>query len=304
MNKRGLGRGLDALFLGDTQEDTRKTISEIPISSITPNRFQPRREFDPDRLNDLAESIKIYGVLQPIVVRKNDVGYELVAGERRLRASQLAGLSIIPALIRDYSDTEMTAVALVENLQRENLNPIEEAQAYRRLIEEFDFTQDEVSQKVGKSRPYIANCVRLLNLPSGVQAYVSRGTMTPGQARPLLVLPTPELQAEAASEIVAHSLTAREAEELARQWTNKKLEKRKKTKPGTECTSDVKEMEDRLSSVLGTKVRVSEHTPGVGNITVEYYSEEERNRILEQIEGTCEKTTSRRNRESGAGFSV
>ena len=157
MNKRGLGRGLDALLPGNGIQSNGDDNYEIPVNEISPNRFQPRKDFDPERLAELVESIKLYGVLQPVVVRRLDSGYELVAGERRWRASQMAGMSNIPAVVRIYTDTEMTAVALVENLQRENLNPIEEAFAYRRLIDEFGFTQEEVSRKVGKSRPFIAN---------------------------------------------------------------------------------------------------------------------------------------------------
>ncbi len=222
MNKRGLGRGLDALLAVGHEVDRGENLTLVPVGEIAPNPYQPRRDFDENRLSELADSIKMYGVLQPIVVRRYNDGYQLVTGERRWRASKIAGLRVVPAVVRDYSDTEMPAVALVENLQRENLNPIEEAIAYRRLIDEFGFTQEEVSQKVGKSRSFIANTVRLLNLPTAIQEYVSRGTMTPGQARPLLVLPTPQMQIEAAGEVVNRALTARGAEELARNWNAKK----------------------------------------------------------------------------------
>lgn len=303
MNKKGLGRGLDALLSGDYPDDTRENVTEVLISEIVPNRFQPRKDFDPERLAELAGSIKLYGVLQPIVLRRQDVGYELVAGERRWRASQLSGLKVIPALIRNYSDTEMTAVALVENLQRENLNPMEEAFAYRRLIDEFGFTQEEVSQQVGKSRSFIANSVRLINLPVPVQEYVSRGTMTPGQARPLLVLPTPELQVEAASEILAHALTARDAENLARQW-GKKPAPKGAVKKNTASIGGEREIEERLSALLGTRVRVAERESGKGSITIEYYSAEDLQRILEQLEGADVAEPFGHNRRKSAAFSV
>ncbi len=303
MNKRGLGRGLDALLAGGYPADTRESVSAVSVSDIVPNRFQPRKEFDSEKLADLAESVKRYGVLQPVVVRRQEQGYELVAGERRWRASQIAGLKVIPALVRDYSDIEMTAVALVENLQRENLNPMEEAHAYRRLIDEFGFTQEEVSQQVGKSRPFIANAVRLLNLPQAVQDYVSRGTMSPGQARPLLVLPTPGLQLEAASEILAHALTARDAEELARRWTKKAVADPVKRQKANEKRGET-EIAERLSARLGTRVRVTERGEGSGSITIEYYSEEELQRILDYIEGERENERSEHYRNKGIAFSV
>ena len=303
MNRKGLGRGLDALLAGDYPSDNRESVAELTITEIVPNRFQPRREFDPDRLAELADSIKLYGVLQPIVCRRQDQGYELIAGERRWRASQLAGLTVIPALLRDYSDAEMTAVALVENLQRENLNPMEEALAYRRLIDEFDLTQEEISAKVGKSRSFIANTARLLNLPPAVQEYVSRGTMTPGQARPLLVLPTPTLQEEAAAEIIKHAMTAREAEELARTRTKKPV--RRAATPAKKASQNGnREVEAELSAVLGTRVKVQERDPDSGVIMIEYYSAEDLQRILEQLSGSSEMAAGGRGASRRAAFPV
>ena len=303
MNKRGLGRGLDALLSGDYPADHLENVNEVAVADIVPNRFQPRKEFDPDRLAELAESVKLYGVLQPVVVRRRDQGYELVAGERRWRASQIAGLKVIPALVRDYTDTEMTAVALVENLQRENLNPMEEAIAYRQLIDEFGFTQEEVSRKIGKSRSFIANSVRLINLPTVVQEYVSRGTMTPGQARPLLVLPTLELQEEAAAKILTQALTARDAEELVRQWGKKTVAKPKMEKKES-LASTGKVVGEHLSALLGTRVLVTERVAGSGTITIEYYSTEELQRILDYIEGNPVTEPVGRARNKGAAFSV
>ena len=303
MNKRGLGRGLDALLSGDYPADHLENVNEVAVADIVPNRFQPRKEFDPDRLAELAESVKLYGVLQPVVVRRRDQGYELVAGERRWRASQIAGLKVIPALVRDYTDTEMTAVALVENLQRENLNPMEEAIAYRQLIDEFGFTQEEVSRKIGKSRSFIANSVRLINLPTVVQEYVSRGTMTPGQARPLLVLPTLELQEEAAAKILTQALTARDAEELVRQWGKKTVAKPKMEKKES-LASTGKVVGEHLSALLGTRVLVTERVAGSGTITIEYYSAEELQRILDYIEGNPVTEPVGRARNKGAAFSV
>ena len=284
MNRKGLGRGLDALLAGDYQSSSGESVTELALADIVPNRFQPRREFDAERLAELAESIKRYGVLQPIVCRRQNQGYELIAGERRWRASQLAGLAVVPALIREYTDAEMTAVALVENLPRENLNPMEEALAYRRLMDEFDLTQEEISLQVGKSRSFIANSVRLLNLPPTVQEFVSRGTMSPGQARPLLVLPTPSLQEEAAAEIIKHALTAREAEELARQRTRKPL--RRPPAASRETPPDgAQALADQFSAALGTRVKIQAKDADCGVILIEYYSPEELQRLLEQITG-------------------
>lgn len=284
-SKRGLGRGLDALLSGGRDSERGEHLTQVSIGSISPNPFQPRREFDEARLHDLSESIKMYGVLQPVVVRLNGDGYQLVTGERRWRASQMAGLTEIPAVIREYSDTEMTAVALVENLQRENLNPIEEAIAYRRLIDEFGFTQEEVSEKVGRSRPFIANTVRLLNLPDQVQEYVSRGTLTPGQARPLLVLPTTALQIKAANEILSQSLTARGAEALAKKWNTRKNTQAKKRSISLENNNDRQGVVEELSRHLGTRVEIEDRNDGGGLIKIEFYSSEELQRLIECLTG-------------------
>ncbi len=300
-SKRGLGRGLDALLSGGRDFERGEHLLQVPVGSISPNPFQPRREFDQERLQDLADSIKLYGVLQPVVVRINGEGYQLVTGERRWRASQIAGLRELPAVVREYSDTEMTAVALVENLQRENLNPIEEAIAYRRLIDEFGFTQEEVSEKVGRSRPFIANTVRLLNLPAPVQEYVSRGTMSPGQARPLLVLPTTALQIEAAAEIVSRALTARGAEELAKTWSNKKTGSKLKKKAGNNDCDGVRK---ELSCLLGTKVDIEAREDGGGTIKIEFYSMEELQRLFDFFAGVGEAGNEGRKKHKADQFSV
>ena len=302
MNRRGLGRGLDALLPGNGIQSNGDDNYEIPVNEISANRFQPRKDFDPEKLAELVESVKMYGVLQPVVVRRNDSGYELVAGERRWRASQIVGMATIPAIVRNYTDVEMTAVALVENLQRENLNPIEEAHAYRSLIDEFGFTQEEVSQKVGKSRPFIANAVRLLNLPPAIREYVSRGTMSPGQARPLLVLPSAEMQVEAATEIVTRALTAREAEELSRKMSRRgpvKAQKKKKVQD-----FDEQNVVERLCNFLATRVRILPRGAGQGVIEIEYYSSEELQGIVEKIEGTTEADSVAQGNRKGSGFSV
>ncbi|MDU2065283.1 MAG: ParB/RepB/Spo0J family partition protein [Sporomusaceae bacterium] len=282
MSKRGLGRGLDALFAGSETEHSHE-ILQISVKEIQPNPFQPRRIFDEEALAELSQSIKQYGVLQPIVVRKTMQGYELVAGERRWRAAQLAGLNDIPGILKDYSDGEMTEIALIENLQRENLNPIEEAYAYKKLMAEFGLTQEEVSQKIGRSRSLIANMVRLLNLPEIVQDYVSRETLTIGQVRPLLALEDTELQIKGAELIIENDLSARDAEDLVKKLAaNHNLPEELEQKQREAETKEyyLMETEDRLKLLLGTQVRIK---PGKmkSKIEIEYYSNEDLERLLE-----------------------
>jgi len=282
MNKqmRGLGRGLDAL-IPTTEVQENEQVATVALKDITPNKFQPRRVFDKEALLELTQSIKQYGVLQPIVLRKTLTGYELVAGERRWRASQQAGLTEIPAVVREYTDSEMTEIALIENLQRENLNPIEEAMAYRRLMDEFGLTQEEVARKIGRSRSHIANFVRLLNLQSLVQEYVSRGTLSMGQARPLLALENGELQIEAAEIIIAEDLSARDAEELVKRLAVAPRTGKQQTSPAPKEIFVV-EAEDRLKLILGTQVKIK---PGKlkSKIEIEFYSAEDLDRIIDVL---------------------
>jgi len=294
MNKRGLGRGLDALItpVADTESESAGVIS---LSEIVPNQFQPRRVFDEDTLHELAQSIRQYGVLQPIVVRRIMNGYELVAGERRWRAAKLAGLSDIPAVVKEYSDAEMTEIALVENLQREDLNPIEESVAYRRLMEEFGLTQEEVARRIGRSRSLIANVLRLLHLPAEIQEHVSRGTLSIGQARPLIGLDNEETQIEIANTIIREQLTARDVEELVRRAlrnprprTVKKAEKRE---------IFVAEAEERLRMILGTQVKIK---PGKvkSRIEIEFYSADDLERIIEALMPSQQEAAATRTRSS------
>ena len=290
MSKRGLGRGLDALFgaPGNTDMNAEPELAnEITLKEITPNPHQPRQHFDEEALAELAQSIKQHGVIQPVIVRKTLNGYELVAGERRWRASQLAGLKRIPAVIRDYTDAEMMEIALIENLQRQNLNPIEEALAFRRLMEEFGLTQEEVAQKIGRSRSMIANIVRLLNLQSEVQDFVSRGTLSIGQARPLLALTVPAVQLEAAKQIIEEDLSSRDAEELVRRLAARRPAKKSEVKADPETVEEanqffMNEFEDRLKMLLGTQVRIKQGKLK-SKIEIEYYSPEDLERIMEML---------------------
>lgn len=282
MNKqsRGLGRGLEALIPTMSEQEV---VKELLITDIVANKYQPRNEFNEEALEELAESINQYGLLQPVIVRKVLNGYELIAGERRWRAAQKNGAKTIPAIVREYSDIETTEIALIENLQRENLNAIEEAGAYLRLVNEFGLTQEELAKKIGRSRSHIANFIRLLNLPEIVQEYVSRGTLTMGQVRPLLTLESEDLQIEAAEYIIAEDLSARDAEKLVKklmkdpQVLQEELEEE-------EYKEDifVVEAEDVLKMALGTKVKIK---PGKkkSKIEIEFYSADDLERLVEVL---------------------
>ena len=282
MNKqsRGLGRGLEALIPTMSEQEV---VKELLITDIVANKYQPRNEFNEEALEELAESINQYGLLQPVIVRKVLNGYELIAGERRWRAAQKNGAKTIPAIVREYSDIETTEIALIENLQRENLNAIEEAGAYQRLVNEFGLTQEELAKKIGRSRSHIANFIRLLNLPEIVQEYVSRGTLTMGQVRPLLTLESEDLQIEAAEYIIAEDLSARDAEKLVKklmkdpQVLQEELEEK-------EYKEDifVVEAEDVLKMALGTKVKIK---PGKkkSKIEIEFYSADDLERLVEVL---------------------
>jgi len=283
-SQRGLGRGLDALFSGSNAVESQPLVNTIPITQIIPNKFQPRRVFDEAALLELVASIRQYGILQPIVVRKNNNFYELVAGERRWRASQKAGLQEIPAIVKEYTDGEMTEIALIENIQREDLNPMEEASAYRRLMDDFNLTQEEVAKRIGRSRSVIANMVRLLNLHPTIQDYVSRGTLSMGQSRPLLGLETTDLQLEAARIIIEDDLSARDAEELVKRLSEKPKQIKQQAKTVEEKNFFVLEAEDRLKMILGTQVKIK---PGKlkSKIEIEFYSTEDLDRIIETLSG-------------------
>lgn len=314
MNKRGLGRGLESLFNLPIAEKKSKVlpenknispsengITEIPIAKISPSPFQPRRIFEPKALQELANSIKENGIIQPIVLRKTKKGYEIAAGERRFRAASLAGLKKIPAIIQDYTDEKMMEIALVENLQRENLNPIEEALAFQRLVSEFKLTQDAVSKKIGRSRSVIANSIRLLNLHEKVQELISDKKLNVGQTRPLLAIEDKNLQYQLALEILEKDYSARDVEELVRSILDP--EKRiSELEPEQEDTTSKKslednfylnEYEDRLTLILGSKVKIKQGKLK-SKIEIEYYSDEDLERIVETLSLKPEKTNNMR----------
>ena len=255
---------------------------ELKLSDIVPNSEQPRKDFDEDALTELAESIRQFGVLQPLLVQKKGKFYEIIAGERRWRAAKIAGLKKVPVIIKDFTDLETVEVSLIENIQRENLNSIEEAYAYKRLIEEFHLKQDEVAERVSKSRAAVTNSMRLLKLDERVQKMLVEDMITSGHARALLSLEDPELQYQTAQKVFDEKLSVRETEKLVKKILNpKKIQE----KPADEQMNAVYErMEERLKGIVGTKVAISRGKGNKGKIEIEYYSQEELERILELFE--------------------
>lgn len=276
--KRRLGKGLGALI--PDVLSTAEESSEIELSLIKPNPYQPRRDFDEEKLKELASSIKNHGILQAVVVTRdvNEEGYYLVAGERRCRAAKIAGLSSVPAVVKEIDKNTMLEIALIENLQREDLNPVEEAQAYQRLMKDYGYKQEELASRVGKSRSAIANSIRLLALPDKVLGYLTKGDMSAGQARPLLALDTEDLQLEAAIKIVKEGLTARDVERLANET---KMSKRNIAEPKP-LDPLRQEILLQMQRELGTKVKFKEGKNG-GTIEIYYYSEEDLERLVSML---------------------
>ncbi|MEE3453904.1 ParB/RepB/Spo0J family partition protein [Dialister sp.] len=277
MTKKKLGRGLGELF-GDDLDESGKVL-DISTDAISGNPWQPRQDFDEESLKSLAESIKKDGLLSPVVVRKKeDNRYELIAGERRYRAAKLAGLLLIPAIVVDYDDRKAAEMALVENLQREDLNPVEEGLAYQKLMETYGLTQEEVADKVGRSRPYVANLVRLLELPEEIKNFLIKKELTPGQARPLLTLPSEAEKVSLARRIVREGLSARAVEELIR---GKKPAKPKKE---IQISGYVKELQDKLGLSVGSPVAIHfgrGRNAHKGTISISFKNDEEFQRIMD-----------------------
>lgn len=280
--KKGLGTGLDALF-GDNprEEKAPEGALELPIAKVEPRDNQPRTVFDEEALAELAESIREYGVIQPVTVRKLDSGYyQLIAGERRWRAARLAGLSEIPARIIEADDKLTTELALVENLQREDLNPVEEAHGYRTLMEEYGLTQDEAAQRVGKSRPAVANALRLLSLAPEVLQFVEQGLLSAGHARALVTVKPEELQIDAARQVMKNGLSVRRTEELAKRLM--RAPKPEVEDSGTIRVDYAAEVTRRLERALGRRVLLSENGKK-GRIVLEYYGADDRERLIEAL---------------------
>jgi ParB family chromosome partitioning protein len=279
VEKKALGKGLKAL-IGEPEQFARyesaSSWQDLMLDEIEPNPLQPREDFDEGKLADLVSSIKANGVLQPIIVRKAGPKYQIIAGERRWRAAQRAALMSIPAIIKDATDQDMLKIALIENLQRQDLNPIEEANAYRSLIEEFSLTQDTLAAYVGKDRSTIANIIRLLSLPKEIQAHVSRGTLSMGHARALLSLGEPSAQLELCRRVIKEDLSVRQVERLVRSRARAREHKLPKIDP------DVRRLEEELQRSLGTKVRIR-RAGKRGKIEIEYYSSEELEALIDRL---------------------
>lgn len=255
----------------------------VKLSKIEPNRDQPRKDFNEDQLQELADSIKKYGVLQPLLVQKKESGFEIVAGERRWRAAKLAGLKEVPVVIREYSPQQAMEIALIENVQREDLNPIEEALAYQRLMQEFQLKQEEIAERVSKNRSTITNSMRLLNLTPEVRQMLVENRITSGHARALLGVEDPKLQLELAQKIEQNRLSVREVEKAVKLLGKEKKEKKKK--PDDEALELIfRDLEERMKTAMGTKVNISRKDKNKGRIEIEYYSESELERIVDLIE--------------------
>lgn len=286
VRKSGLGKGLDSLIpdhhLEEISETENQGVVSVKISKVEPNREQPRKQFDEDSLLELSESIKQFGVLQPLLVLNKNDYYEIIAGERRWRAAKIAGMKEIPVIIKDYSEQEIVEISLIENIQREDLNPIEEAMAYKRLLEDFHLKQDEIAEKVAKSRTAVTNSLRLLKLDEKVQEMLVDEMLTTGHARALLAITDTREQLELANRIFEEKLSVRETEKLIKNLLNPK----KKEEVRSDSAEDAiyEKLEDKMKGIVGTKVTINRRKKNKGKIEIEYYSQEELERIIEMFE--------------------
>ena len=294
--KSGLGKGLDALIPAGNKKTVGKKDSEpviiekivekkgvetLKITEVEPNREQPRKNFNEDALLELADSIKQYGVIQPLIVQKKSDHYEIIAGERRWRAAKMAGVKEIPVIIKDYTDQQVMEISLIENIQREDLNPIEEAMAYKNLMEEFHLKQDEIAEKVSKSRTAVTNSMRLLKLDKRVQQMMIDDMISAGHARTLITIEDPDAQYNIATKIFDEKLSVRETEKLVKLLQKPEVKKEKVEKVNSFIYKDI---EEKMKAILGTKVIVDHKSNNKGKISIEYYSNEELERILYLLE--------------------
>ena len=293
--RNGLGKGLDSLIpdkkvkpaVSDKTEGKEKKEESgksgeilVKINEVEPNREQPRKDFDEDSLMELADSIKQFGILKPLLVQKKKDYYEIIAGERRWRAAKIAGIKEVPIIVKNYTDQEIVEISLIENIQRENLNPIEEAMAYKRLLEEFNLKQDEVAERVSKSRTAVTNSMRLLKLSSRVQQMIVDDMISTGHARALLAIDDEEQQYMLANKIFDEKLSVRETEKLVKALKNPKKEIKKTV---VEHTFVYENLEEQMKNIIGTKLSVNPKANGKGKIEIDYYSEEELERIYDLI---------------------
>jgi len=277
--KRGLGKGLSALISDLPEESTAGQVKIVPINEIEPNKEQPRKNFDEDKMEELSQSIKEHGIIQPLIVKKQGNFYVIVAGERRWRAARMAGLSEVPVIIQDYSNNEVMEISLIENLQREDLNPIEEAKAFETLINSFSLKQEEVAKRVGKSRSAIANTLRLLQLDESIQELLIHQSISEGHARALLALSNKADQIVVVDKILKDNISVRETEKLVKEI----LEKPKKKKKKEALSPIFKDIENKMKQILGTKVQITKGRKK-GKIEIEYYSNDDLERIISLIQ--------------------
>lgn len=286
--KRGLGKGIDAMISGDDTKmkkvvkEVIKEVDTIDINKIEPNNNQPRKNFNEDKIHELAESIKQHGLIEPLIVQKGKKGfYTIIAGERRWRAAREAGIKEIPVVVKDYSDQQVMEIALIENIQREDLNAIEEAEAYERLIKDFNLKQDEVAERVSKSRVAITNSLRLLKLDPRVREMIIEDKIKSGHARALLAVNDPEEQYRLAVMIFDHSMSVRETEKMVKKYLSDKDKTKKEVKEkDTQTELIYKDFEEKLKTVIGTKVNINHKGKGKGKIEIEYFSPDEFDRII------------------------
>ena len=292
--KRGLGKGLDAMIpipdrrasesTSPDKADEKGAETIVRITQIEPNREQPRKNFDEDTLQELADSIKQFGLLQPILVQDRKTYYEIIAGERRWRAAKLAGLKEVPVIIRDYTEQEIVEISLIENIQREDLNPIEEAQAYKRLLTEFNLKQDEVAERVSKSRTAVTNSMRLLKLCDEVQQMIIDDMLSTGHARALISIEDPEQQYTIAQKVFDEKLSVRDVEKLVKDLNKPEKEKLKKIAEGDSSLDVIyQDVAEKLKQSLGTKVEISSKGNGIGKIEIEFYNHDDLDRIVELL---------------------
>lgn len=274
--ERGLGRGLDALL--SSRNEASKQIEEIDIASIIARENQPRKNFDQTSIDELALSIQEHGVLQPIILRNVNEKYEIVAGERRWRAVKQLNMSTIPAIVSDFTEAEMAEISLIENIHREDIGVIDEALAYKVLLDRFNYTQEKLAERIGKSRVYITNIMRLLKLPAQVISMLEKKIISPGHARPLLALPSEKVQIMMAEKIVANKLSVRETEALIKKFAQEKPKKM----PTQAKDPEILEVEDRIQDYFGTKAQVSKYKKG-GKIEIYFYNDEDFERIIESM---------------------
>jgi ParB family transcriptional regulator, chromosome partitioning protein len=277
--KSGLGRGLQALIPDERliEDDIENSVQKININDIIANIDQPRKNFDEAKIDELSKSIREHGIIQPLILNKKGDKYVIVAGERRWRAAKLIGMREVPGIVMNLSDNDILEISLIENIQRQDLNPIEEANAYKKLIKDFGFKQEQLSEKIGKSRAAIANCMRLLNLDDRVQEYIINGLITEGHGRSLLALENKDLQYKLSLRIIKEGLTVRQVENYIKNINNKKKDSTNESK---KVNPYYKDIEDKLEGLLGTKVMINTKK-NKGKIEIEYYSDDDLQRILD-----------------------